>query len=170
MGLGTFKPVPCLGICSTCHTGEFVVHSEVILECDGGMSPVLPCNLDLLLGLDSLVETVGIASSSKDTAGELIYYLHLPGLHYIVHITVEQFVGFKSLGEVMDIFEVFVDEKRALYIFILEKEGFYLIHSIIGEDNMLGLLVQLIIPHQILFILRILAGLGILFAFIKIVA
>ena len=75
------------------------------------MGPVLAGNLDLLLGFDSLVETVGITSSCKDTACELINYLNLTCLHHIVHISVEQLVSLEGLGEVMDIFEIVVGEE-----------------------------------------------------------
>ena len=47
-----------LGLGCTGHTGELVVHPEVVLERDGGESLGLRPYLDAFLGFDGLVQTV----------------------------------------------------------------------------------------------------------------
>ena len=47
-----------LGIRSARHAGEFVVHTKIVLEGNGGQGLVLPFDLDSLLGLNCLVQTV----------------------------------------------------------------------------------------------------------------
>ena len=164
-----FSELTRLGVGCTCHARKLSVHAEVVLECYCGMSPVLAGNLDFLLGLDSLMQTVGIAAPCKDTAGELIYYLHLASLHHIVHIPVKQLMGLECLGKVMDIFKVVVGEKRTFYILILEQKSLYLVHAVVGEHNMLGLFLKLVVTHKVRVFLGILAGVWIFLAFVKIV-
>ena len=48
----------CLGLGCTGHTAQLVVHTEVVLERDGRKSLGSSLDLDVLLGLDSLVESV----------------------------------------------------------------------------------------------------------------
>ena len=59
----------CLGFCGTCHSGELVVHSEVVLQRYGCESLCGGLDLDVFLGLDCLVQTVTPAASFHDTAG-----------------------------------------------------------------------------------------------------
>ncbi len=47
-----------LGVGRTGHTGQFPVHAEVVLEGDRGQRLVLLADLDTLLGLDGLMQTV----------------------------------------------------------------------------------------------------------------
>ena len=67
----------CLGLGSTGHTGQLVVHAEVILQCDGGECLCGCLHLHALLGLDGLVQTVGVAASLHNTAGLLVDNLNL---------------------------------------------------------------------------------------------
>ncbi len=45
-----------LGNGSAGHTGQFVIHAEVVLDGNGGKGPALPLNLDMLLGFYCLVQ------------------------------------------------------------------------------------------------------------------
>ena len=59
------------------HAGELVVHAEVVLEGDRGEGLVLGLDLDVLLGLERLVQPFGIAPARHHAAGELVDDHHL---------------------------------------------------------------------------------------------
>ena len=93
-----FPELPCLGLCSTGHTGKLVVHTEIVLESDGCKS--LGCSLDLhvFLGLDSLMESVAPAPSLHDTAGLLIDNLDLAVFRNdIIDVLVKHRISLKEL-------------------------------------------------------------------------
>ena len=73
----------------TGHTGEFAIHTEVILQCDGGVGLSGSLHLNTLLGLDSLMEAIGIAAPLHDTSGLLIDDLDLIIIDHIFDILVE---------------------------------------------------------------------------------
>ena len=88
----------CLSLCGTCHTGKFVVHTEVVLESDGCKSLGCSLHLDVLLGLDSLVESVAPTASFHNTAGLLIHDLDFAVLDNVVDLLVEHCVSLKELS------------------------------------------------------------------------
>ncbi len=45
------------------HASQFFIHAEVILNCDGGIGHVFSLDLDALLGLHSLMQSIGPAPS-----------------------------------------------------------------------------------------------------------
>ena len=102
-----------LGVRRARHAGELAVHAEVVLEGDGGQRPVARGDLDPFLGLDGLVQSLGVAPAVEDAAGELVHDLHLAVLHDVVHVLGVQLVGAQGLGEVVDELEVLVDEQGA---------------------------------------------------------
>ena len=75
-----------LGHCGTGHTGELVIESEVVLECNGRESLALVLNVDTLFCFDRLMQTLVVASAEHDASGELVDYEHLAVLHDIVNI------------------------------------------------------------------------------------
>ena len=86
-----------LSTCSTGHTSELVIHTEVVLQGNGsiGLSSIL--HLYMLLSLDSLVETIAPTASFHDTSSLLIDNLHL-SVHYdVLVITIEHRVCLEQL-------------------------------------------------------------------------
>ena len=53
----------CLGLCRTRHTRELVVHTEVVLQRDGGEGLGSSLDVDALLSFDSLVQAIGVAAA-----------------------------------------------------------------------------------------------------------
>ena len=93
-----------LRFCGTGHTGQLVVHAEVVLEGDGGEG--LGCRLDLhvFLGLDGLVQSVAPAAAFHHTAGLLVHDLDLAVHDDVVHILLELGVGLEQLVHGVDAF------------------------------------------------------------------
>ena len=58
-----------LGLGGTGHTGELVIHPEVVLESDGRKSLGCALDSDVFLCLDCLVKAVAPAASLHNTAG-----------------------------------------------------------------------------------------------------
>ena len=78
-----------LGLRSTGHAGKLVIHTEIVLESDGSKGLCGSLDGNILLGLDSLVETVAPAASLHDTASLLIHNLDLSVDNDIVHVLLE---------------------------------------------------------------------------------
>ena len=79
-------------------------------------------DLNTLLGLNSLVQTLVVAASVHNTAGKLVNDKHLTVLDNIVNITLHYSVGTDSLlnvmrnGDVFGVVEVFdVEERLGLF-------------------------------------------------------
>ena len=51
---------------------SFVVQAEVVLEGDGRQRLALALDLDMLLGLDGLMQTLAVAAAEHQTARELV--------------------------------------------------------------------------------------------------
>ena len=62
-----------LGLGGAGHAGELFIHAEVVLEGDGGQRLALALHLHALLGLDGLMQAVGVAAADHQTAGELVH-------------------------------------------------------------------------------------------------
>ena len=87
-----------LGLSSTSHTGKFLVHAEVVLQRDGGIGLRGSLDFGVLLGLDSLVQTVAPAATLHDTASLLVNNLHLVVLgDDVIDIALKKRVGFQQL-------------------------------------------------------------------------
>ena len=72
------------------HAGKLVVQTEEVLECDGGERLVFACNLDALLGLDGLMQTLVITAAVHESAGEFIDDDDLAVLDNVVDITLHE--------------------------------------------------------------------------------
>ena len=93
-----FPEFTSLGLGSTGHTSELVIHTEIVLQCDGCESLSSGFHIHTFLCLDSLVQTIAVAATFHNTAGLLVYYLHLVVVGYhIVYIASKQCVGFDKL-------------------------------------------------------------------------
>ena len=72
------------------HAGYFFIQAEEVLEGDGSESPVAPRDLDALLGLDGLVQAVGVAPTVEYAPGELVDDLDHALLDDVVHVLFEE--------------------------------------------------------------------------------
>ena len=87
----------------TSHTSQLMVHTEVVLQGDGGKGLRSSLDLHTFLGLDGLVKTVGIAASLHDTARLLIDNLHVAFLvNDVFHILLKHGVGLQQLIDGVD--------------------------------------------------------------------
>ena len=83
------------------HAGQLGIHAEQVLEGDRGQRLVLALDLDLLLGLERLVQALGIAAAGHHAAGELVDDDDLAVLDDVVDVAREQLVGAQRLRHVM---------------------------------------------------------------------
>ncbi len=84
------------------HAGELVVEAEIVLEGDRGQRLVLGLDLDVLLGLERLVQAFRIAPALHHAAGELVDDDHLVVADDVVLVALEQRVGAQRLVDVVD--------------------------------------------------------------------
>ncbi len=87
-----------LSLCRTGHSGQLVIHPEVVLQGDGGKGLGGRLDLHVLLGLDRLVQAVAPAASLHYAAGLLVHYLDLAVDYHIVHILLEHRVCLEQLA------------------------------------------------------------------------
>ena len=82
----------------TGHTRQLAVHTEVVLQGDGCKCLCGSLNLNTLLGLNSLVQTVRVAAALHNTASLFIHNLNLAVTVYnVLVILLKESVGFKQL-------------------------------------------------------------------------
>ena len=62
-----------LGFRRARHSGQLLVHAEIVLEGDGGQRLVFLFDLDAFLGLDGLVKSIAPSPARHQAAGELIH-------------------------------------------------------------------------------------------------
>ena len=91
-------------LCRTGHTGQLVVHTEVVLQRNGGKSLCGSFYLHAFLGFDGLVQTVRITTSFHDTSRLLIHNLHLAVNYHIFVIFLEHGVCLQQLVDGMHTF------------------------------------------------------------------
>jgi len=85
-----FIELRSFSFCRTGHTGKFFVEAEKVLDGDGRHGLRFTLNLDILLGLDGLVQSVAVAATGKDTSGKLIDNHHLPVLYHIFVVALKE--------------------------------------------------------------------------------
>ena len=91
-----------LGLGRTGHAGQDVVHAEVVLQGDRRERLVLLADRHLLLGLDGLVQALGVAPAVQDAAGELVDDEDLAVLDDVLDVLGVQRLGAQGLDEVVD--------------------------------------------------------------------
>ncbi len=122
------------------HPGQHVVHAEVVLQRDGGEGLVLLADRHLLLGLDSLVEALGVATPIEDAAGELVDDEHLAVLHHVFDVLVVERFGAQGLDEVVD------QPAVGVFVEVVDVEGALdLGHAALGDGHGALLLVDLVV-------------------------
>ena len=85
----------CLGRCGTGHTSQLVIHTEVILQRDGGKCLRCSFHFYVLLGFNGLMQTIAPAATFHDTARLLVNNLYLAVDNHILVVLVEHAVGFE---------------------------------------------------------------------------
>ena len=91
-----------LGVGRAGHARQLLVLAEVVLEGDGRERLVLALDLDLLLGLDRLVQPVAPSPSRHQPAGELVDDDDLAVLDHVVHVEAEERVRPQRLVDVVE--------------------------------------------------------------------
>ena len=91
-----------LGLGGTRHAGELVVHAEVVLQGDRRQGLVLVLDLDVLLGLQGLVQTFVVPASCQGAARVLVDDEDLAVHDDVVLVAVEEFLGLDGVVEVAD--------------------------------------------------------------------
>ena len=126
------------------HAGELGIHAEIILEGDGGQGLALPVDGDAFLGLDGLVEALGIPPAEHEAAGKLVHDDDLPLPDHIVHVPLHAAVGLDGLVDVVQEGGVLrVGEVAAVKVF------FRLFHAPGGDGGGVGLFVDEIVAVQL---------------------
>ena len=90
-----------LGHCSTGHTGELVVHEEVVLERNSCQSLVFFTYLNVLFCLNCLVKTLRITTAFHDTTSKLINNLDFTVDDNILLVTMEHVLSLQCLLQVI---------------------------------------------------------------------
>ena len=74
-----------------------MIHTEEILQCNGGESLCGSFYRYVFFCFNSLVQAIAVAATFHDTTSLLIYNFHFAIHHHILDILVEQTVGFQQL-------------------------------------------------------------------------
>ena len=88
-------------ISRTCHTSQFSVQTEIVLEGDRGHGLVLSLNGYALFGFDCLVQAIAPAAAGHETACELVHNNNLTLLHHIVLVSVVDVTGTQGSRELV---------------------------------------------------------------------
>jgi hypothetical protein len=91
-----------LGLGGAGHAGELAVHAEVVLQGDGGVGLVLLFDPHAFLGLDRLVEALGVAAALQHPAGELVHDQHLAVADDVLVVALVELLGADGVLEVVD--------------------------------------------------------------------
>ena len=86
-----------LGDSGTCHTSELVVHTEVVLQGDGGICLRGCFHVDVFFSLHSLMQAIRPAAAFHDTACLLVDDLHLVIDDHVVDVFLKQSVSLQQL-------------------------------------------------------------------------
>ena len=135
------------GLCCTSHAGCLFIFIEIILNRDRCQSHALSAYFHAFLGLDCLMQTVGISTPGHDTACKLIYdhnflsgyvavLIHLVA-NYVIFISVHQIICTQRKVDNMLFFKVF----RVCQV-LDTQHPLYLGNALFRQDNMLFLFIN----------------------------
>ncbi len=126
-----------LGIGGAGHARELLVHAEVVLERDGRERLVFALDLDVLLGLDRLVQPVAPAPAGHEAAGELVDDEDLAVLHDVLDVALVEGVRAQRLVHVVEGVDLarIVEVRDAQDLLDLGD-------AVLGQDRVAGLLVD----------------------------
>ena len=126
-----------LGGSRTGHTGQLVVHAEVVLEGDGGQRLAFCGHVDAFLGFDGLMQTFVEAAAVHQAAGELVHDDDFAVLDDVIGIPVHDAPGLDGTVDVMAQRHV-VGIGQILHA----KVGFGLLDAGLGQGGGLALFVH----------------------------
>ena len=126
-----------LGQSGTGHTGFLPELVEEVLEGDGRKGSALAAHAHVLLRLDGLMQSVGIAAARHNTAGELVDDQNLAVLHHVVLVAEHQIVGAQGQDNVVLDLQVL----RIRQVLDVE-EILHLVHALLGQVYNLVLLIH----------------------------
>ncbi len=136
-----------------CHTGQLLIHTEVILQRDGGVGYVLRLDLRAFLGFHSLVQAIAPAPTRHQASRELIDDHNLPALNKVILIAVKDELSPQSLLQM-------TAQARLLWRYVFrairvhERHAQHLLdarQSHLGDRDVAILFIQLIIFRAELF-------------------
>ena len=104
------------------HTGQLVVHAEVVLQRHRRPGVVFVLDTNAFLGFDRLMKTITPATTIQGTSGEFINDFHFPVGDEVVLVAVPQFLGLECLGQLVHLIHgprvvQIGDAKSALHLF-----------------------------------------------------
>ncbi len=91
-----------LGVGGTRHSGQLVVHAEVVLQGDRGQRLVFGLDFDALFRLDRLVQALIEAPAVEDASGELVDDDDLAVADDVVLVPVKEFLDLDGVVQVPD--------------------------------------------------------------------
>ena len=121
----------------TGHTCFFLKFIKKVLERDGSQRLALPLHFHMFLGLDRLMQAVGITSARHDTARETVNDQHLIIFHHIILVAEHQIVSAQGQNNVVLNLQIL----RIRQIFNLE-ESLHPGHTLCGQVHYLILLID----------------------------
>ena len=129
-----------LGIGRTGHPRQFCIHTEIILKGNRCQGLIFLFDLDPLLRLEGLMETVAVTPSRHDPAGKFIHDDDLSLLDEVVDIALEEGMGAEGLVDMVEEIDVlgFIE---ILHLKITFDPG----HPLFGQDDGAALLLDCII-------------------------
>ena len=83
-------------LCSSGHARQFVVHTEIVLQCDGCQRLVFFVNTKTFFCFDSLVNTLTPTATFKNASSEFIDDLHFATINDVVLVAAIQLFSFQS--------------------------------------------------------------------------
>ena len=78
---------------SSCHAGEFLIHTKIVLKSNGGEGLVFLLNPHTLFGFQCLMQTIAVTTARHEATSELIYDDDLTIFDHVVHILAKEGVG-----------------------------------------------------------------------------
>ena len=117
----------CFGLCCTRHTRELVVHTEVVLQGDGGEGLGGSFDMDALLSFDRLVQAIGVAATIHDTTRLLVDDHDLVVHDDILVILLEEGIGLEEL--VHGVHALALDS-------VVGEEGFLALGELLGGETL----------------------------------
>ena len=148
-----------LRLCRTGHTGQLLIHTEVVLEGDGRQRLALGGDLHALLGLDGLMEALVVTAADHQATGKLIDDEHFAVLHDVINVALHHTVGFDGLVDVVGEGHILCgSEVLDLEIFLglldaLSRQGaglVLLVHDVIAVSLLVGLHLVFQLDHDAL--------------------
>ncbi len=82
------------------HPRQPLVHAEIVLKGDRGHGEALALDAHALLGLDGLMQALGVAPTVHEAAGELVHDDHLAVLHHVIVVFLEKDLGLEGILQV----------------------------------------------------------------------